>query len=84
MSQRAEKLPAHIKKKVIENFKKHYGLPLTPESHRTAVRDLEEWCIARNVSEEETAAWFDWENYADFLEVADVSDADLAAAEASE
>jgi hypothetical protein len=43
---------SRYKKKVIENFKKHYGLPLTPESHRTAVRDLEEWCIARNVSEE--------------------------------
>jgi hypothetical protein len=84
MSQRAEKLPAHIKKKVIENFKKHYGLPLTPASHKTALRDLEEWYIARNVSEEETAAWFDWDGFVNYLEGTDVSDAESAAAEASE
>jgi hypothetical protein len=75
MSGRADRLPVHIKKKIIENFKKHYGIPLHPENNRTACRDLEDWCMARNVSEDEVAAWYDWDAYCAYLEGEESSDA---------
>jgi hypothetical protein len=84
MSGRAEKLPAHIKKKIIENFKKFYGIPHSPVNHRTACQDLENWCMARNVSEEEITDWYDWDAYCAYLEGATCSDAASLEVEASE
>jgi hypothetical protein len=50
------------KQKVIENFKRFYGLPMTPANHRTACQELEEWCISCNVSEDEVVAWYNWDS----------------------
>jgi hypothetical protein len=84
MSGRAEKLPDHIKKKIIENFKKFYGIPYTPANHRTAGQDLETWCMARNVSEEEITDWYDWDAYCAYLDGVHDSDAASMEVEASE
>jgi hypothetical protein len=61
MSERVNALSAPVKKKVIENFKRFYGLPMTPATHKTACRELEDWCIAQNVSEDEVVAWYNWD-----------------------
>jgi hypothetical protein len=42
MSERVNTLPGPMKQKVIENFKRFYGLPMTPATHRTACQELEE------------------------------------------
>jgi hypothetical protein len=61
MSKRIESLSPLLQKKIMENFNRHYGLPLTPANHRTARQELEEWCMARNVSEDEVVAWYNWD-----------------------
>jgi hypothetical protein len=61
MPERVNTLLAPTKKKVIENFKRFYGLPMTPATHRTACKELEDWCMARNVSEDEVVAWYNWD-----------------------
>jgi hypothetical protein len=61
MSERVNSLSPPQKRKVIENFKRFYGLPMTPANHRTACQELEEWCLSRNVSEDEVVAWYNWD-----------------------
>jgi hypothetical protein len=58
-------LPATLRKKILDNYYKHYGATPNPQVHRSHAQQLESFCLDRGISEEDLVRNFDWDYYCD-------------------
>lgn len=65
LTNRIERLPASVKKQVLESYYKFYGVSPSPALHRTYAPELEAFCSKRGVSEDDLVDHFDWDYYCD-------------------
>jgi hypothetical protein len=63
LTNRIERLPASVKKQVLDSYYKFYGVSPTPELHRTYSAELESFCTKRGVSEDDLVDFFDWDHF---------------------
>ena len=60
-------LSQDLQKRVIENYHKFYSKdPPAPSVSVSYARQLEDFCMNRNVTEDEVAQYYDWEAYANY------------------
>jgi hypothetical protein len=65
LTNRIASLPATLKKKILDNYYKHYGAAPSPEIHRSYAQQLESFCLDRGISEDDLVRCYDWDYYCD-------------------
>jgi hypothetical protein len=65
LTHRIDKLPADVKRKVLESYYKFYGVSSTPTISHTYSSQLESFCSERGISEDDLLHHFDWDFYCD-------------------
>jgi hypothetical protein len=78
LSNRIERLPASVKKQVLESYYKFYGVSPRPELHHTYSQELESFCTKRGVSEDDLVDVYDWDYFCAANPQDDSSTGDIA------
>jgi hypothetical protein len=65
LTDRISNLPDTLRKKILDNYYKHYGANPNPQLHRTYAQQLESFCLDRGISEDDLVRCYDWDHYCD-------------------